>query len=450
MLDCPPSMKRVFLETYGCQMNVADSELMAGVLERAGMELVERAEDADAVILNTCAIREHAELRVLGRLGEFAHLKSKNPDLIVGVAGCMAQHLRKRVLDLVVGPDGYRNLPELLRRAASAPVAEVRLDRDETYGDLEPKREPGVRAWVTVQRGCDKFCTYCVVPYTRGRERSLPLAQLLGQVERAAAQGFPEIVFLGQTVNSYHDGTHDFADLLRAAAAVPGVLRVRYTSPHPADMSERVIAAMVDCEKVMPHVHLPLQSGSDRVLAAMQRSYTLEHYQRVLDMIRDRIPGVAVTTDIIVGFPGETEGDFQATSEFMRQTRFDSAFLFKYSARPDTKSFQIAETTDDAEKGRRLSALLEQQQQISGEIHDGYLGREIEVLVDGISTRGKNGGHPVQLYGKSREFKTVVWSDDGSAPGTLRRVKVVGTTSTTLLAEPVGAAQSEPLVTIGG
>ena len=196
-------MRRVFLETYGCQMNVADSELMAGVLERAGMELVENAEDADAVILNTCAIREHAEQRVLGRLGEFANLKSRNPDLIVGVAGCMAQHLRarlldkKRVLDLVVGPDGYRNLPELLRRAASIPTAEVRLDRDETYGDLEPKRHTGVRAWVTVQRGCDKFCTYCVVPYTRGRERSLPLADLVRQVEQAAARGFREIVFLG-------------------------------------------------------------------------------------------------------------------------------------------------------------------------------------------------------------------------------------------------------------
>ena len=198
-------MKRVFLETYGCQMNVADTETMAGVLERAGMELVSRPDDADAVILNTCAIREHAELRVLGRLGEFAHLKLKNPGLIVGVAGCMAQHLRKRlldknrVLDLVVGPDGYRHLPDLLRRAATTPVAEVRLDRDETYGDLEPRRGAGVRAWVTVQRGCDKFCTYCVVPYTRGRERSLPMTELLAQVERAAGAGKREIVFLGQT-----------------------------------------------------------------------------------------------------------------------------------------------------------------------------------------------------------------------------------------------------------
>ena len=446
-------MKRVFLETYGCQMNVADSELMAGVLERAGMELVERAEDADAVILNTCAIREHAELRVLGRLGEFARLKRENPNLIVGVAGCMAQHLRarlldqKRVLDLVVGPDGYRDLPELLRRAASAPVAEIRLDRDETYVDLEPKREPGVRAWITAQRGCDKFCAYCVVPYTRGRERSLPLAALVGQVERAAAKGFREIVFLGQTVNSYHDGTYDFADLLRAAAAVPGVLRVRYTSPHPSDMSERVIAAMVECDKVMPHVHLPLQSGSDDVLMAMQRSYTLDQYQRVLDRIRERIPGVAVTTDIIVGFPGETEADFMATHDYMRRVRFDGAFLFKYSARPDTRAWKLAETVADAEKGRRLTALLEQQQQISGGIHDGYLGRAVEVLVEGRSVRG--GERVPQMYGKSREFKTVVWADDRAEPGTLRRVKVVGTTPITLLGESLAVPRPESLVTIG-
>jgi len=435
-------------------MNVADSEVMAGVLERAGMELVARPDDADAVILNTCAIREHAEQRVLGRLGEFAHLKLKNPDLIVGVAGCMAQHLRKRlldqkrVLDLVVGPDGYRELPALLRRAAAAPVSNVRLDRDETYGDLEPRRGHGVRAWVTVQRGCDKFCTYCVVPYTRGRERSLPLHELVSQVTKAAAQGFREIVFLGQTVNSWNDGTHDFADLLRAANAVEGVLRVRFTSPHPSDMSERVVAAIAECERVMPHVHLPLQSGSDRVLAAMERSYTLEQYERVLARIRGRIPGAAVSTDIIVGFPGETEADFLMTHEAMRRWRFDSAFLFKYSARPDTKSFRMPETVDEAEKGRRLQALIDQQHQISGEIHDSWIGREVEVLVDGPSWR--TAGAERQLHGKSREFKTVVWADDGAAPGTLRRVRVVGATPVTLLGESVEQASRPALVTIAG
>jgi len=444
-------MKTVFLETYGCQMNVADSELMAGVLERAGMSLVERPEDADAVILNTCAIREHAEQRVLGRLGEFARLKQSNPELVVGVAGCMAQHLRarllekKRVLDLVVGPDGYRRLPELLRRAAATPTAEIRLDRDETYGDLEPKREGGVRAWVTVQRGCDKFCTYCVVPFTRGRERSIPLEEIVRQVASAASAGCREIVFLGQTVNSWRHGGHDFADLLRAANGVEGVLRIRYTSPHPSDMSERVIAAMAECERVMPQVHLPLQSASDRILAAMNRTYTLAQYREVVARLRAAIPGIALSTDLIAGFPGETEDDHRATLDYMREVRWDSAFLFKYSARPDTKAFRWPETVGEDEKGRRLTELIELQHGISGEIHDRLIGTVEEVLVEGRGRRDDG-----QLYGKSRTFRTVVFGDDGSAPGTLRRVRIVGSTPVTLIGESADAPRAEPLLTIGG
>jgi len=444
-------MKRVFLETYGCQMNVADSELMAGVLDRAGMVLVARPEDADAVILNTCAIREHAEQRVLGRLGEFARLKLANPALIVGVAGCMAQHLRarlldkKRVLDLVVGPDGYRDLPGLLRRAANAPTSELRLDRDETYGDLEPKRADGVRAWITVQRGCDKFCTYCVVPYTRGRERSLPLADLVRQIEQAAARGYREIVFLGQTVNSWRHGDHDFADLLRAANDVEGVLRVRYTSPHPSDMTDRVIDAITTGEKVMPHVHLPMQSGSERILEAMNRTYSLAQYRDIVAKVRERIPGVTLTTDIIVGFPGETEEDYERTCEVMREIRFDSAFLFKYSARPDTRAFRWPETVSEEEKGRRLSLLIEQQHAISAEINDALLGSELEVLVE---SRGRRDGS--QLYGKSPGFKAVVFEDDGSEVGTLRNVRIVGSTPMTLIGRAQAAPVHEPLIAIGG
>ncbi len=444
-------MMRVFLETYGCQMNVADSELMAGVLQRAGMELVERPEDADAVILNTCAIRENAERRVLGRLGDYAHLKLANPALIVGVAGCMAQHLRgkllerKRVLDLVVGPDGYRALPELLRRAAGEPVAAVRLDRDETYGDLEPRREPGVRAWVTVQRGCDKFCTYCVVPFTRGRERSLPLPDLVGQMERAAARGFREVVLLGQTVNSWRHGESDFADLLRAANDVDGILRVRFTSPHPADMTPRVIEAMATCERVMPHVHLPLQSGSDRVLEGMHRTYTRAQFMDVVAQLRAAIPGVAISTDIIVGFPGETEADYQATLEAYREVHFDSGFLFKYSARPDTRAFRLPETVSEEEKGRRLTELIDLQMALSAEVNDRWLGRTVEVLVEGGSRRDG-----AQLHGKSREFKTVVFADDGSPAGRLARVRVVGATAITLIGESLDAPGAQPLVSIGG
>jgi tRNA-2-methylthio-N6-dimethylallyladenosine synthase len=440
-------MRRVFLETYGCQMNVADSELMAGVLERAGLTLTDRAEDADAVLINTCAIREHAEQRVLGRLGEFARLKRSKPHLIVGVAGCMAQHLRSRlldgtsVLDLVVGPDGYRHLPDLLRRAAEGPVAQVRLNRDETYGDLEPRRESGVRAWVTVQRGCDKFCTYCVVPYTRGRERSLPLAELLAQVREAVARGFREVVFLGQTVNSYRHGGNDFADLLRATDEVEGLVRIRFTSPHPSDMSDRVIAAMAECPKVCPQVHLPLQSGSDRVLEAMNRTYTLDGYRDVVRRLRAAIPGLALSTDLIVGFPGEDADDFRRTLDTVHEMRWDSAFLFKYSARPDTRAWRLPETVTEEEKGRRLQVLIDLQHRISAEINDALLGREVEVLVEGPARR-----EPGQLFGKSEHFKTVVLADDGTPAGTLRRVRVVGSTAITLFGEP--ARETRPAATL--
>jgi tRNA-2-methylthio-N6-dimethylallyladenosine synthase len=443
-------MKTVFLETYGCQMNVADSETMAGVLEKAGLTLTDRPEDADAVVLNTCAIREHAEQRVLGRLGEFARLKQSNPRLVVGVAGCMAQHLRKRlldskrVLDLVVGPDGYRRLPELLARAAGEPVAEVRLDRDETYGDLEPKREPGVRAWITAQRGCDKFCSFCVVPYTRGRERSLPLADLVRQVEQAVASGFAEIVFLGQTVNSYHDGAHDFADLLRATDRVAGLKRIRFTSPHPSDMSDRVVAAIAECPRVCPQVHLPLQSASDRILESMRRTYSFAEFLGVVDRLRTAIPGVALSTDIIVGFPGESEAEFEQTAAALRSIRFDSAFLFKYSARPDTRAWKWPETVDEEEKGRRLAKLIEIQHGISGEIHDSWVGREVEVLVEGPARR--NSG---QLFGRTAHFKAAVFDDDGTPAGELRKLRVVGATPVTLFAEPVAARPNGALVTIG-
>jgi tRNA-2-methylthio-N6-dimethylallyladenosine synthase len=444
-------MKRVFLETYGCQMNVADSEVMAGVLENAGLTLVSSPEDADAILINTCAIREHAEQRVLGRLGEFARLKARRPGLVVGIAGCMAQHLRRklldetRVLDLVVGPDGYRTLPDLLRRAAGEPVAHVRLDRDETYGDLEPKRESGVRAWITAQRGCDKFCTYCVVPYTRGRERSLPLAELIAQVRRAVASGFREIVYLGQTVNSYREGASDFADLLRATNEVEGVVRIRFTSPHPSDMTDRVIRAIAECDKVCPQVHLPLQSASDPILTAMNRTYSLAEYQTVVDRLRAAIPDLALSTDIIVGFPGETEEDFEQTAAYMRGVRYDSAFMFKYSARPDTKAWRWDETVPEEEKGRRLTRLIDQQLAIAAERNDAWIGREVEVLVEGPARRD-----PGQLFGRSGQFKTVVFPDDGTPAGALRRVRVMAATSNTLIAAAEAPViREQPLVRIG-
>jgi tRNA-2-methylthio-N6-dimethylallyladenosine synthase len=348
------------------------------------------------------------------------------------------------VLDLVVGPDGYRALPELLRRAAAEPIAEVRLDRDETYGDLEPRRDAGVRAWVTVQRGCDKFCTYCVVPFTRGRERSLPLADLVRQIEHAAAAGHREVVLLGQTVNSWRHGEHDFADLLRAAAAV-GRHRARALHLAAPGGHERPRDRGHGHVRTRHAARAPAAAvGLGQVLAAMNRTYTLAQFRDVVANLRAAVPGIALSTDVIVGFPGETEADYRETLAVYREVRFDSGFLFKYSARPDTKAFRWGETVDEDEKGRRLTELIDLQMAISGELNDALIGREVEVLVEGRGRREEP-----QLFGKTRDFKTVFFADDGSAPGTLRRVRIVGSTPVTLVGEAVGSARTPGLVTIG-
>src|SRR5437899_8098093 len=334
-----PKMPTVYIETYGCQMNVADTELMLGHLSAHGYTRTAAAEAADVILLNTCAIREHAEARVLGRLGELARHKRRRPDVRLGVTGCMAQHLREKLarrapwVDLLVGPDGYRRLPELLRGGDRDPHLALRLDPSETYADLPVAREGGVRAWVTVMRGCDRFCTFCIVPYVRGRERSLPGPVLLAQVRALAAAGVREIVFLGQTVNAYHDGTWDFAELLRQTATVPGILRIRLTSPHPSEMSERLIDAMAECDAVAPQLHLPVQSGSDRVLARTRRAYRLAESQAPDARLRARVPDLALSTDVIVGLPGDAGGDVASSEALARRVRYDSAFLFTCSPR---------------------------------------------------------------------------------------------------------------------
>src|SRR5436190_712690 len=380
-----PAMPTVYVETYGCQMNVADTELMLGHLAAHGYTRTEAAEAADVILLNACAIREHAEARVLGRLGELARHKRRRPDVRLGVTGCMAQHLRGRLaerapwVDVLVGPDGYRRLPELLRGGDGDPHVALRLDPSETYADLPVAREGGVRAWVTVMRGCDRFCTFCIVPYVRGRERSLPGPVLVGQVGALAAAGVREVVFLGQTVNAYHDGAWDFAELVRRSAAVPGLRRIRFTSPHPAEMSERLIDAMADCPAVAPQLHLPVQSGSDRVLARMQRDYRAAEYEALVARLRARVPGIALSTDVIVGFPGEDEADFAATEALMRRVQYDSAFLFKYSPRAGTRAFGWGDPVPDEEKSRRLRHLVDLQEGISAEINRGLVGARVEV-----------------------------------------------------------------------
>ncbi len=450
----------IYLETYGCQMNFADAELILGQVEASGYTRTSEPAVADVILLNTCAIREHAEERVVGRLTDLARLKASRPGLVLGMSGCMAQHHRAAVtrrvpmLDLVVGPDAYRRLPALLdairatrpagtdytraadgdpntgaRRNHSRAVTDVRLDPDETYADLRSTRTPGaVRALVTVMRGCDKFCTFCVVPYVRGRERSLPVDAVLREVRAAVADGAREIVFLGQTVNAYRDGACDFAELLRRAAEVEGVARLRFTSPHPADVTPELIRVMREVPAVAPQLHLPVQSGSDAVLERMARGYTIAAFRDLVASVRDAIPEIALSTDVIVGFPDESAEDFDATHGLLDELRFDQAFLYKYSPRTLTRAANWPDSVPEAEKARRLTAVIALQEAISAERNRRWIGRRTEILVERRARRP-----PGHVSGKTPQFTTAI-VDASAAPGSLVEGTVVAATGHTLIA----------------
>jgi len=429
--------RKVYIETYGCQMNIADTELILGLLKPEGYEAIHAPDQADVILLNTCAIRERAEARIIGRLGELAKYKARKPGVVLALTGCMAQHHRETLLDkapfldLVLGPDAYRNLPELLRQEeADEPLVSVRLDRDETYADVTPARSAGIRAWVTIMRGCDKFCTFCIVPYVRGRERSVPAGELLDQVRALAEQGYKEVVYLGQTVNAYRDGGVDFGRLLHQTAQIEGIERIRFTSPHPSDMDDSTIDAMAGCSKVAPYLHLPLQAASNRVLARMERGYTVEAYAALVDRLREAMPNLALSTDIIVGFPGEEEADFRATYDFMASTRYDFAFMFKYSAREGTKAYKWGESLSEEEKGRRLQKIIHLQEQIGGELNQQRVGQLVEVLIEGPAKKQKD-----WLAGKDPQFKTVVFPGKGAQPGDIVPVHVTSATAHTLVGE---------------
>jgi tRNA-2-methylthio-N6-dimethylallyladenosine synthase len=426
--------RRVYLETYGCQMNVADSETVTAVLRGAGYVTATQPESADVILLNTCAIREHAEERVIHRLGELARVKQSRPDVKLGVLGCMAQHNRAALtekaayLDVVAGPDSYRRLPEMLASAGD-PFIDVRLDRAETYADITPDFAPGVRAYVTAMRGCDKFCAFCVVPYVRGRERSIPPADLVREIRELAARGVKEIVLLGQTVNAYRFEDVEFGALLRMLAKIDGIERIRFTSPHPSDMSDSVIEAMATEMKVQPYLHLPLQSGSDRILAAMERGYTVSEYLNLVARVRAAIPGLALSTDIIVGFHGETDADFDATTALMREVGYDAAFMFKYSVREHTRAHKLGDSVSEDEKGRRLTELIAMQENIMAARNRAMVGREFAVLVEGPARRG--GG---MLAGKTPQFKTAIFRGvEGISAGDTVSVRVDSTTGHSLM-----------------
>ncbi|MDQ6771053.1 MAG: tRNA (N6-isopentenyl adenosine(37)-C2)-methylthiotransferase MiaB [Gemmatimonadota bacterium] len=441
-----PSRPTVYIETYGCQMNVSDSELMLGKLIESGYESVTEPEGADVILINTCAIREHAEQRVLGRLGE---MKSRmKRDAVLGVTGCMAQRLGTQLLDrakhvsLVIGPDGYRDLPSLIESARNGTrTTATEFDLEEHYEDFTPRRFEGVKAWIPVQRGCDYRCTYCIVPTTRGPERSRRMAEVLRETEAVVASGISEIVLLGQTVNSYFDGEHDFADLLRAVGAVPGVRRLRFTSPHPNDFSERVIRALAETESVCEHVHLPMQSGSSRTLKRMSRRYTRERYLECVDELRSAIPDLALTTDIIVGFPGETEDDFAETLTAVEAVGFDEAYTFKFSPRDGTPAtrFPAGDSVSDEVASERLARLIGTVRGRSRERNLKLLGERREVLVEKAARRGG------LLQSRSRDFKTVMIPGDASLIGRYLNVELTGTTGSTFIGQVVGQRAALPM-----
>ncbi len=429
-------MPRIYIETYGCQMNVSDSELMLGVLGRAGYVRTPDPAEADVLLVNTCAVRDHAEQRVLGRMGELK--RYKRPGDVLGVVGCMAQRLGPKLLervpqvDLVIGPDGYRGLPELIARARGGErSADVVFRGWEHYEDVPAERPDGASAFVTVQRGCDYRCTFCVVPMTRGPERSRKLEDVVSEVTRLTATGTSEVTLLGQTVNSYHDGTHDFADLLRAVGTVPGIRRVRFTSPYPTDFSARVLAAMAETRSVCEHVHLPVQSGSSRVLKRMLRRYTRERYLEVVDALRAAVPGIALTTDIIVGFPGETEEDFAATQSLVEQVEFDDAYTFRYSLRDGTPAVRLPDRVPDDVAGERLERLIALVRALARRRNMGLVGTTHEVLVEG---RAKRGG---LLQTRTRTNKVALVDGPDEWVGSYRRVRFTGTTGSTFTAWPV-------------
>jgi tRNA-2-methylthio-N6-dimethylallyladenosine synthase len=434
-----PERPTVYIETYGCQMNASDSEIMLGALAARGYSPVDAPDGADVILVNTCAIREHAEQRVLGRLGELKRYMGR--DSVLGVTGCMAQRLGSELLTrashvgFVVGPDGYRGLPSLIDRArAGERTASTVFDATEHYEDFRPRRSAGVKAWIPVQRGCDYQCTYCIVPTTRGPERSRQLSDVVREVGTAAADGLSEVVLLGQTVNSYHDGVHDFSDLLRAVGSVPGIQRLRFTSPHPNDFSARVLAAMRETPAVCEHVHLPMQSGSTRTLRRMLRRYSREDYLLCVDRLREAIPGLALTTDVIVGFPGETESDFGDTLSAVEAVGFDDAYTFRFSPRAGTPATRLpaSDTVAEEVSSDRLARLIETVRRGSRARNVRLLGARVEVLAEKAAKRGD----AVQC--RTRDFKTVLLPAEDAVVGRYYTARLAGTTGSTFTGVVIG------------
>ena len=436
--------KKLFIETYGCQMNVADSEVVASIMQMAGYALCDKIEEADAIFVNTCSIRDNAEQKVLSRLAYFQSLRKHHKSLVIGVLGCMAERVREQLVaengvDLVAGPDSYLDLPNLVGAAERGEKAvNVELSTTETYREVIPSRIGlnRISGFISIMRGCNNFCSYCIVPYTRGRERSREPESILGELADLKAKGFKEVTLLGQNVNSYRyerpDGTVvDFPALLAMVAQAAGEMRVRFTTSHPKDMSDETLHVIAAWPNLCHHIHLPVQSGSNRILKLMTRKYTREWYLDRIAAIRRILPDCGITTDMFSGFHSETEEDFEETLSLMREVGFDSAFLFKYSERPGTyASKHLPDDVSEEVKIARLQRMIDLQNELSLESNRRDIGHEFEVLVEGFSKRSRE-----QLFGRTSQNKVVVFDKGNHRIGQLVRVRVTDASSATLLGE---------------
>ncbi|NNF07178.1 MAG: tRNA (N6-isopentenyl adenosine(37)-C2)-methylthiotransferase MiaB [Candidatus Eisenbacteria bacterium] len=435
---------KAYIETYGCQMNINESDVLRKRLLAEGYTFSKEPGEANLVLLNTCSIREHAESKVLSRLGVLRKLKEENPQMLLGVTGCMAQRLGGEFLaktpfvDLVIGSGAYPRFFEALeaQKRSGKPVVDVGFAKDFQFED-HPEFQPGsTKTFITIIRGCDNACHYCIVPFTRGPERSKPLGQIIREAEWCVDKGIREITLLGQNVNHYKDGEFGLGDCLREVARVRGLHRVRYTTSHPGYMTDDVLVAMAEEEKVMPQLHLPMQSGSSRVLKAMNREYTWERYMELINRGRELMPNLALSTDIIVGFPGETDEDFRETVHAMEQVRFDSAFMFKFSPRRGTVAAGYEDDVPPKVKQERLAEIIALQRRITHEKSQHFVGQEVEVLIDGPSSR-----NPDQVVGKTQEFRNALMPGDPAWKGELVRMQVESAKGVTLTGKPVEALQ---------
>lgn len=432
--------RRVYIETYGCQMNFSDSEIILSVLSDYGYNESENIEESDVILLNTCSVRENAENKIKSRLSHLKIYKKNHPDRIIGILGCMAERLKndllekEKIVDLIVGPDEYRKLPNLIENifeTGEKGIA-VKLSKVETYDDITPVRKDGVTAFISVMRGCDKFCSFCVVPFTRGRERSRKLSSIINEAKKLFDEGIKEVTLLGQNVNSYRDNGNDFSDLLKAVALTVPKMRIRYTTSHPYDLSDKLLETMAEYGNICKYIHLPVQSGSDRILKLMNREYSVKHYLGIIEKAKKLMPGIGLSTDIIAGFPTETDEEHKMTLDLMEEVKYDGAFMFAYSPRENTKAYKYLDDIPYEIKQKRLEEIIELQRKISLKINKELIGNEKEILIETTSKKS-----PDYLMGRTDCNKSTIIPKDEHKIGDLVKVKINKANSATLFGEAV-------------